>query len=438
MENPYDKYIGSCPMYQLQVVGDDLSNRVLDKVNDTLELVMVNDFARETNENHFKRSLEERMADIASWRWVFEDLCRRLEESKTSLKYELKAGRVVEKRVKQEIEEHSKMATKPGALKPKCDCVEHVILEEYRYLKEQREVFDELCQIIEKQIANLEKLIKKIQNDILQKEETIAIEATMAEYNLKNIDKVEVKTKRKKKPFSLEAWENKCLELKREGLNALHDALLTKQQVRGARVQLTIAAQSLASKVDNAIRKRLHVNHIKLDDLKWQKQEAEKDLQALQTEQLNTEQTVVANMEQERVILARLADRSYRPDGEMTRDEVEYNLKAELGRVRRFISDLRKNLNEITHLQEVLKETIIKIDCYSDDLSQIIQLDEDRMKARLEGPEAYTSSTKVTTTNDNNNPVDKQNKPAENPSDAHNLHTIKEEEEEVDDYPFKD
>ncbi|KAJ2941207.1 hypothetical protein O0L34_g10440 [Tuta absoluta] len=436
MENPsYNQYIGCCSvqtMRRLQAVGNELSNKVLDKVNETLELVMVNDFARETNENHFKRSLQDRLADIASWRWVFEDLSRRLEESKASLKYELKAGRVVEERVNQEIEDHSKMATKPGVLNPKSDCVEHAILEEYGFLKNQRAVFDELCHVIEKQMAKLDILIKKIQNDILQKDETIAMEAAMA---TENIDKVEVKAKIKRKPFSLEAWEHKCRELKNEGLNALNDALLTRQQVRGARVQLTIAAQSLASKVDNAIRKRLHANQVKVQELEWQKEEAIKDLQALQTEQMNTEQTVVANMEQERVILARIADRSYRPNGEMTRDEVEYNLKTELGRVRRFIADLRKNLDEINNLQEHLKETIIKIDCYSDDLSQIIQLDEDRMRARLEGPNgSYPNSTKVPTTK-KNKPVS----PADEPKPPeYNLQTIKEVDEEIDDYPFSD
>lgn len=62
---------------------------------------------------------------------------------------------------------------------------------------------------------------------------------------------------------------------------------------------------------------------------------------------LNTEQSLVQNMEQERVVKARLADRSTRPPGELVKDEVNIKLKHELVRIKQFVRDLRKNMEGI-------------------------------------------------------------------------------------------
>lgn len=52
-------------------------------------------------------------------------------------------------------------------------------------------------------------------------------------------------------------------------------------------------------------------------------------------------------MDQERVIAARLVDRSLRPVGELTKDQVDRKLKDELNRLRDFIRQLRSNHNRI-------------------------------------------------------------------------------------------
>lgn len=44
-------------------------------------------------------------------------------------------------------------------------------------------------------------------------------------------------------------------------------------QVRGARIRLSIAAQAYAAKVDAVLRRRLHTNKLKLQDLSWQREE---------------------------------------------------------------------------------------------------------------------------------------------------------------------
>jgi hypothetical protein len=43
--------------------------------------------------------------------------------------------------------------------------------------------------------------------------------------------------------------------------------------VRGARVRLSIESQAHAAKVDAALRRRLHANTSKLEELSWQREE---------------------------------------------------------------------------------------------------------------------------------------------------------------------
>ena len=70
-----------------------------------------------------------RISDIASWRWVLEDLTKRLTDAAEALLYEHKALRVVIDRVQKQIDVHSRDASQPGALSPLSDSVEEAILE---------------------------------------------------------------------------------------------------------------------------------------------------------------------------------------------------------------------------------------------------------------------------------------------------------------------
>lgn len=69
------------------------------------------------------------MSDIESWRWVLEDLAKRLTEAISSLKYEHNAVRVVGQRIQNEIQGHSQEGSRPGALNPKSDTVEQAIFQ---------------------------------------------------------------------------------------------------------------------------------------------------------------------------------------------------------------------------------------------------------------------------------------------------------------------
>lgn len=58
-----DGYYLGCPykvVENLKIMNDRLNAEVVEQVNDTQELVMLNNFARESNEYQFKKCLQER------------------------------------------------------------------------------------------------------------------------------------------------------------------------------------------------------------------------------------------------------------------------------------------------------------------------------------------------------------------------------------------
>ncbi|CAH0397121.1 unnamed protein product [Chilo suppressalis] len=427
------EYLG-CPrgVDDLRSINDRLNARVIDQLNESQELVMINSFARETNEYQFKNCLQERISDISSWRWVFEDLSKRIEEAIEALKYEHNALRVVVERLTNEIEDRSRDASKPGALCPMQDSVEKNILEEYNFLREEKKNFEKIIAELDKQMKCLERTKKRIQEDILKKQEAITVENSCANVDFSSVLRNSGDGKKKRKRFSsLARWENRCVSLKRLGLQALTNAVVTRQQVRGARVHLSITAQSHASKVDAAIRRRLHANTSKLEELCWQREEAIKDMNSLNEELIMTEKSLVETMEQERLVAARLADRKLRPPGELTKDDVDRKLKDELGRLRHFMKHLRSNLDRISTLQNHLSDSVARMDCYAEDISLVVRLDQDRMNLRL-GEEVKCESQTSTATA----PSSYRRRDSPHSIPEVSLTAIMEEDE--NDYPFND
>ncbi|XP_059061064.1 tektin-2-like [Achroia grisella] len=379
-----DGYLG-CPngVQDLISLNTRLNSKVIEQVNDSQELVLLNNFSRESNEYQFKKCLQERISDIVSWRWVLEDLSKRLDEAIGALRYEHNALRVVVERVQKEINEHSREASRPGALKPLSDAVEEAITEEFNFLRDEKKKFEKMIPELEKQTMNLEKTKKRIEVDMLNKQEALSVEESCANIDLNDVSKINSRKKSKRRFSPLSRWENRCTSLKRAGLRALTNAVITRQQVRGARVHLSIEAQAFAARVDAALRRRLHTNTSKLQELEWQRGEAIKDIKSLDEEMVTAEQNLIETLEQEQVVAARITDRTLRPAGELTRDDVDTKLRDELSRLKHFTKHLRSNIDRISSLQKHLMDSITQIDCCAEDIAQVVRLDEDRIRSRL-------------------------------------------------------
>ncbi|PZC81307.1 hypothetical protein B5X24_HaOG212919 [Helicoverpa armigera] len=461
-------YLGSFGLEDLRLLNDKLNAEVVERVNDTQELVMLNNFAHESNEFQFKKCLQERISDIASWRWVLEDLTKRLSEASATLEYELNALHVVVTRLKNEIEVHSQDRSRPGVLSPLSDSVEDAILQEFEFLREQKKSFEKMTKVVEVQIAAIDKTKKRIAADILQKDQALTVEEGCGKITCAMPSKCECvpkRSKKKRKASPVTRWERRCVMLKTAGLRALSNAIIARQQVRGARVHLSITAQAYGARVDAALRRRLNSNKVKLQDIYWQKEEAMRDYKALEEELTTTEQNLLETMEQERVVEARIADRSKRPPGEFTRDEVDRKLRDELGRLRNFTKQLKNNHDRIINLQHHLTDCMTRIDCCAEDILRVLRLDNDRVAQRLgedptelppPPPVTPTMTMTVTPTSDSaeNLPLECGCDPDYDDScpetDVYNdsstkalleasLQCIQEEDEDYDeDYPFED
>ncbi|CAH2055755.1 unnamed protein product, partial [Iphiclides podalirius] len=153
-------------------------------------------------------------------------------------------------------------------------------------------------------------------------------------------------------------------------------------KVRAERVQLSITAQAYGTTVESALRRRLHSNVIKLQDLDWQREEVIRDSKSLENELEQTERSIHDTIDRRKVVEGRLAGRSSRPLKEQTVDQVSYQLRAELGKLRKFTNDLRINRENIISLQNHLRNGLEHIECCAEDIMYVVRIDQDRLQAR--------------------------------------------------------
>ncbi|CAG5054343.1 unnamed protein product [Parnassius apollo] len=375
----------------LRSMSDKLNAEVVEQVNNTQELVMKNNFMKESNEYLLKKCLEEsRISDVASWRWVLDDLAKRLEDSIDALKHESDALRVVVHRIDYEINAATSYVAKPGALSPMIDHVEEAIMQELAFLREEKRNFERMIIQVNKQIAGLEKTKKRIVDDAFNKYQAMSVDEACCHNDHKFVNIENNKTKKPKK---------------------------------AARVQLSITAQAYGTRVDSALRRRLHSNVIKLQDLDWQREEAIRDFQSMENELTTTEKSVLDTMDRQKTVQDRLAERTLRPFGEHTSDGVNRQLRNELGKLRQFIKELRTNIQIIISLQNHLRGAIAHIDCNAEDIAQVVKIDQERLRARL-GDETGTNVNATNTASLPQPRHDSSERRMEYPLDA-----IKEEDE---------
>ncbi|CAK1589061.1 unnamed protein product [Parnassius mnemosyne] len=367
----------------LRSLSNKLNAEVVEQVNNTQELVMKNNFMKESNEYLLKKCLQERISDVASWRWVLDDLAKRLEDSIDALKHESDALYVVVQRIDYEVNAATSYVAKPGALSPLMDQVEEAIIQELAFLREEKGRFEGMIIQINKQIVCLEKTKKRIEDDAFNKHQAISVDEACCRNDHDFVNFENNKKKKPKKSLSLIRWEKRCSSLKEAGINALRHAIMTRQKIRAARVQLSITAQAYGTRVDSALRRRLHSNIIKLQDLDWQRGEVIRDFQSLENELTTTEKSVLDTMDRQKTVQGRLAERTLRPFGEHASDGVNRQLRNELGKLRKFIKELRDNIQMIISLQNHLRGAIAHIDCSAEDIAQVIKIDQERLRARL-------------------------------------------------------
>ncbi|XP_050682850.1 tektin-B1-like isoform X1 [Leptidea sinapis] len=411
----------SCDLDKIRAVNDKLNAEVVEQINGSQELVMLTNFARESNEYVYKKCLQERISDINSWRWVLEDLCKRLEEALVALRHEEKALRVVVERIQDEIENYSKQGSRPGVINPLNDAVEESIKQEFMFLRNQKRRFVNLALELDTQITLLEKTKNRIERDILSKEEAVNVDVYCADKDYSDAV-VENWKKKRKQGLPMKKWEKRCETLKKAGLRALRSSIVTRQQVRGARAHLSFEAQAMAIRVDTLLRRRLHTNILKLDDLKWQREEALRDRRALEEEKLSAEKNLLNVLDQQRIVAARIVDRTNRPGIELIKDDVDRKLRGELVQIRQFEKEHQVNLKRIESLENAIADAIVKIDCSIVDLTYVINLDKERIRVRSGGEPRV-------------DPKGQDRAESASASFPTELTVIREEEEE-DDYPF--
>lgn len=150
-------------------------------------------------------------------------------------------------------------------------------------------------------------------------------------------------------------------------------------------------------KTDYALRKRIHEFKRAIDELKWQKQNTEEEIADIEEEIRRLNDAIAAKTNPLKLAQTRLENRTYRPNVELCRDNVQYGLVDEVKQIEASKAALEEKLKQAQHALDGLENNLHKINSDLQNKMNSLALDEQSLNAR-----AKLQSNRPETTQDRN------------------------------------
>nr|WLD15744.1 tektin 2 [Platynereis dumerilii] len=141
-----------------------------------------------------------------------------------------------------------------------------------------------------------------------------------------------------------------------------------------------LAAQKNAT--DYAIRKRMHEMKQAIDELKWQKEQTEEEIAELEEEIRRLGDAIRAKINPLKLAQTRLENRTYRPNVELCRDNVQYGLVDEVKQLEASKKALEEKLKQAQHALHGLEEKLHTINKDLQTKMNSLKLDEQAIASR--------------------------------------------------------
>lgn len=119
--------------------------------------------------------------------------------------------------------------------------------------------------------------------------------------------------------------------------------------------------------VDYALRNRIHEGEKALDELKWQKQNTENEIDTLERDIRGLEEAIRAKIPTAKLAETRLENRTRRPGVELCRDAPQYGLTDEVQQVEATKQALIEKMKQHRHALDALEKELYRI---NEDISQ--------------------------------------------------------------------
>lgn len=156
-------------------------------------------------------------------------------------------------------------------------------------------------------------------------------------------------------------------------------------------------AQRQAS--DYSYRKRMHEFKRALDELNWQKQQTEEEIAELEDDINRLTDAIRAKINPLKLAQTRLENRTYRPNVELCRDNVQYGLTDEVKQIEASKNALEEKLKQARHALDGLEQNLHRINQDIQCKTNSLKLDEQCMAARAK---LDTNNTRPMTSSERN------------------------------------
>jgi tektin-2 len=249
------------------------------------------------------------------------------------------------------------------------------------------------------QICRLQEARQQILADLQDK--NIALDIDIEQYNLTedspNISYKPDPTRVPKGSTTPQQWEDYSRYNKERAESEMNRSRALREANHHV-IQQTdndLAAQQAA--VDYALRKRIHDFERALDELNWQKQQTEEEIGELEEEIRRLESAIRAKINPMKLAQTRLENRTYRPNVELCRDNVQYGLTDEVKQLDATTQVLEDKLKQALHALHMLQQKLHRIDADIELKKSSLALDkqcrEARAKLLANSPGGSTNTT---------------------------------------------
>ncbi|XP_008558946.1 tektin-2 [Microplitis demolitor] len=226
-------------------------------------------------------------------------------------------------------------------------------------------------------LNRLEEIEFKVNLDLQDKVEAIEIDKDNCNLN-RNSAIISYKPNALRIPKdskTYDTWLEHCRYIKNLAENELKDAHTFRDimSVMRKRARNDMEAQQDAS--DYALRKRIHQTQKSRNEMQWQKQKVQNELELLEKEIHRLENALINKIDIIKCAETRLENRTYRPGYELCRDEAEFGLKDEVMQLRQTKEELLGKINCSKATFNRLEQLLIQIDRNLDDKQHSLMTD---------------------------------------------------------------
>ncbi|KAJ2947550.1 hypothetical protein O0L34_g17338 [Tuta absoluta] len=393
-------------LYGLQVTADTRRADAFDLRHSAHQLRNETRIKTQWDTYHNDNRLRARIYELEQWKSTIQELLDRIDREMTLLKEE-KAS------TERELEQLNLpllvcsecLSNRDGrrATELTYDMADTELKKELCVTESNKKLLIDRCQSTWEKINRLEVVKFKLQLDLNDKNEALAIDKDMLSLD-NNCANITYKTDSLKTPPRMitgDQWIAAVEANKKMAEDELRDTLRLREGLFVARGRARNALRAQTDVTNYMLRRRIYDTQRARNELEWQKMKMEENMDKLKLELKIMGEQFTDKQNALKLAETRLETRGYRPGIELASDEADVGLKEEVRNLRETIRILQEKLDCAKATYNALEESAIEIGIDLADKNQSLEVDVRalEMRAALEPAKPVGTNKNLILTN---------------------------------------